>query len=283
MTDNELIAACWVTAGAARPMEHDDRSPLGVRERIEAAAKAGFKGFGIGYSDLLEAEKTVGYKGLRSALDDNGIKYFEIEMLEDWFVTDERRAEADTKRANMLRAAEAVGARHIKVGGDFTGGPFEPDHMAEEFHALATDAANAGTRVVFEPMPFVNVKTPQQALEFVQAANHPAGGILIDIWHVVRAGVDIASLSEIPGEYIHHIELDDAPLNFAGDVIADTFNGRTFCGEGEFDVAGFVEAIKKTGFRGPWGVELLGAEYRQLPLEEAVPKAYRTTMEFLEG
>ena len=282
MTDYELIAACWVTAGAARPMDDDDRSPLGVRERIEAAGRAGFTGFGIGYSDLLDAEKTVGYANLRTMLDDNGIKYFEIEMLANWFVTDERRAEADKQRANMLRAAEAVGARHIKVGGDFTGGPFEPDHMAEEFHALASDAANAGTRVVFEPMPFVNVTTPQQALEFVQKADHPAGKILIDIWHVVRAGVDIASLGEIPGEYIGHIELDDAPLNFYGDIIADTFNGRTFCGEGEFDVAGFVDAIKKTGFRGPWGVELLGAEYRKLPLDVAVPKAYRTSMQFLD-
>ncbi|WP_229679867.1 sugar phosphate isomerase/epimerase family protein [Saccharopolyspora thermophila] len=140
----------------------------------------------------------------------------------------------------MLRAAEAVGARHIKVGGDFTGGPFEPDHMAEEFYALATDAAVAGTRVVFEPMPFVNVTTPQQAPEFVQKANHPAGKILIDIWHLVRAGVGIASLGDTPGEYIGHIELNDAPMNFEGDIIADTFTGRTFCsGEGEFDVAGF--------------------------------------------
>ena len=38
-------------------------------------------------------------------------------------------------------------------------------------------------------MPFVNVKTPQQALEFIQAADHPAGGVLLDIWHIARAGL----------------------------------------------------------------------------------------------
>jgi len=277
----ELIAACWVTAGDAPVMQDDERSPHGVRERVEAAGRAGFKGFGIGYLDLLDAERSVGFPDLKLMLADNGIEHFEIEFLMNWFTAGEDRRRSDEIRANMLRAAEAVGARHIKVG-DHTGATVGIDQLGENFAGLAADAANAGTRIALEPMPFGAIKTPQQGLEVVQRAGHPAGGLLIDIWHVVRAGVDFATLADLPAEHLTSIELDDAPLTWEGDLLADTFNGRRLCGEGEFDVAGFIDTIKSTGYQGPWGVEILGAEYRKLPLEEAVNAAYATTLRFLD-
>jgi sugar phosphate isomerase/epimerase len=282
MTRIELLAGTWTTAGAADAGADDDRSPHDFRTRVEVASRAGFAGVGIGYLDLLEAEKQYGYSGIKSMLADNGIKYFEIEMLLNWFVTDERRTAADEQRANMFRAAEAVGARHVKVGGDFAGGDFDPEHMATEFRALCEDAANAGTKVAFEPMPFVNVKTPAQALEFIQMADHPAGGVLLDIWHVARAGLDVRSVSSVPAQWIADVELDDAPLHFEGDLIADTFHGRRLPGQGELDVQGFVDAVKSTGYDGIWGVEILSADYRKRPIEEAVPDAFRTTMQFLQ-
>jgi sugar phosphate isomerase/epimerase len=282
MTRVDLLAGTWTTAGAADAGADDDRSPHDFRTRAEVASRAGFTGVGIGYLDLLEAEKQYGYSGIKSILADNGIKYFEIEMLLNWFVTDERRADADEKRATMFRAAEAIGARHVKVGGDFDGGDFDPEHMATEFRALCEDAANAGTKVAFEPMPFVNVKTPAQALEFIQMADHPAGGVLLDIWHVARAGLDVRSVGSVPAQWIADVELDDAPLHFEGDLIADTFHGRRLPGQGELDVQGFVDAVRSTGYDGIWGVEILSADYRKRPIEEAVPDAFRTTMQFLQ-
>ena len=281
MTDVELIAGTWATSGDAAAGTDDDRSPHPFIERINAAAQAGFAGVGIGYMDLLEVRNTVGYAEIRKALDDSGMKYLELEMLLNWFVTDERRAAADEQRYAMLRAAEALGARHIKVGGDFRGGPFDPDHMAEEFQNLAQEAQDAGALVAFEPMPFVNVRTPQQALEFISKADHPAGGMLLDIWHVARAGVDVNSIKDIPLKYIIGVELDDAPLNFEGDIIDDTFHGRRLPGQGELDVAGFVAAAKATGFDGPWSVEPLSKDYRKLPLKEACQAAFDTTASFL--
>jgi sugar phosphate isomerase/epimerase len=281
VTSVDLLAGAWTTAGAADAGADDDRSPHDFRSRVEVAARAGFTGVGIGYLDLLDAEKQYGYGGIRSMLADNGIEHFEIEMLLNWFVTDERRAFADEQRATMLRAAEAVGARHVKVGGDFSGGGFDPEHMAAEFRALCEDAADAGTRVAFEPMPFANVRTPQQALEFIRSADHPAGGVLLDIWHIARAGLDVRSVASVPSRWIVDVELDDAPLHFEGDIIADTFHGRRLPGDGELDVQGFVDAVRSTGYDGIWAVEILSADYRKRPIAEAVLDAYRTTMPFL--
>ena len=93
--------------------------------------------------------------------------------------------------------------------------------------------------------------------------------------------VDFATLADIPARYIGDVELDDAPLTFEGDIIADTFHGRRLPGEGELDVQGFVDAIRSTGYDGIWGVEILSSDYRKLPITEAVPAAYRTSMQFL--
>ena len=276
-----ILAGAWTTAGAANAGSSDDRSPVDFRRRVEVAARAGFTGVGIGFLDLLDAEAQYGSGAMRVMLADNGIVDFEIEMLLNWFVTDGRREFADEQRATRFRAAEAIGARHVKVGGDFSGGGLNIDHMASEFYALAQDASEAGTKVAFEPMPFANVKTPQEALGFIEKAAHPAGGMLLDIWHVARAGLDVGSVATIPGQWIVDVELDDAPISFEGDMIADTFNGRRLPGEGELDVQGFVDAVRATGYDGVWGVEILSTEYRRLPIEEAVPAAFRASVQFL--
>ncbi|MCU1615728.1 MAG: hypothetical protein JWO98_3268 [Frankiales bacterium] len=44
---DELLATCWTTARDAAPSRGDWRTPVPLRERIEAAAAAGFTGFGV--------------------------------------------------------------------------------------------------------------------------------------------------------------------------------------------------------------------------------------------
>jgi hypothetical protein len=42
-----------------------------------------------------------------------------------------------------------------------------------------------------------------------------------------------------------------------------------------------VDAIRATGFAGPWGVEMLSREYRKLPLEDAVRVARDAALPYL--
>jgi sugar phosphate isomerase/epimerase len=49
------------------------------------------------------------------------------------------------------------------------------------------------------------------------------------------------------------------------------------CGEGEFNPKDFVSKMLKTGYDGPWGIEVLNAELRKKPLKETVQSAFRTT------
>lgn len=124
-------------------------------------------------------------------LADNGLVHVEVETLGNWFADDDRRPAADQVRHDLLEAAEALSARHIKAEGDQVHTDWPLERMVDDFRLLAAQADGVGARIAFEPMPFGNVRTPDEALRLVQLADHPALGICLDLWHVERSGVGI--------------------------------------------------------------------------------------------
>ncbi|GIF20026.1 sugar phosphate isomerase [Paractinoplanes tereljensis] len=242
-----------------------------IRKRVAAASAAGFQGIGLLHADLMPALDQYGSGGLRALLDDHGIVDLELELITGWW-----SAESEPVRRDLLAAAEALGARHIKVGPDVSDGPWEHDRWVAAFAALAAEAAEAGTRVGLEFLPWSNIKTVHDGLALVRAAGHPAGGLIIDVWHTERAHTPPADLAAVPVEYIVGVELNDADAEPVGTLFEDTVHRRRLCGEGTFDLAGVVAALRDTGWRGPWGVEILSDEHRRAPLRRAVADAFRT-------
>jgi hypothetical protein len=51
---------------------------------------------------------------------------------------------------------------------------------------------------------------------------------------------------------IFGVELDDAARNMVGTPFEDTLNHRLLCGDGSFDLPGFVAVLRDLGFDGPW-------------------------------
>jgi sugar phosphate isomerase/epimerase len=281
MPDEDLLATCWTTAGDAAPLRGDGRSPVPLRERVEAAAAAGFRGMGLLLADLMAAEREYGMGGIRALLADNGLVHLELELLTDWWTDGPLRRESDQVRRQLLAAAEALGARHIKVGPDVADAPWNHDRWVTEFAALAADAHEAGTRVGLEFLPWSNIKTVHDGLRLVQEAGHPAGGLLIDVWHTERAKTPPADLAAVPLRNIVGVELSDADPVVVGTLFEDTRDRRRLCGQGSFDLPGFVTALRSAGWSGPWGVEILSAQQRQLPVREAAAAAYTTAAAIL--
>ncbi|WP_405866989.1 sugar phosphate isomerase/epimerase [Streptomyces sp. NBC_01515] len=276
MIVDELLATCWTTAGDAAPDREDQRSPLDLRERVEAARDAGFTAFGLLYADLVEAERAYGIAGIRSLFEDNGIRHVELELLTDWWADGPRRAASDAVRAGMLRAIEALGARTFKIGPDVADELWELDVWAAEFAALAAQADGVGARLGVEPLPWSNLRTVHDGLRLVEAAGHPAGGLIIDAWHVERAHTPPADLADVPGSRIVGVELNDADSDVIGTLFEDTVHRRRLCGEGSFDLPGIIAALRTAGFHGPWGVEILSDAHRALPVRDAAAAAYRS-------
>ena len=282
MPDQDLLATCWTTAGDAAPLRGDERRPLPLRERVESAAAAGFRGFGLVYADLVVAERDDGMAGIRSLLDDNGLVHLELELLTDWWADGPRRRRSDEVRRKLLEAAGALGARHVKVAPDVSGEPWDHDRWAAEFAVLAEDARQAGTRVGLEFLPWSNIRTVHDGLRLVRDAGHDAGGLVIDVWHTERAGTPPAELAGVPLRHIVGVELSDADADQVGTLFEDTANRRRLCGEGSFDLQGCIRALRAAGWAGPWGVEILSEAFRRLPVGEAVAAAFATARAQLE-
>src|ERR1700693_200216 len=94
----ELLASYWTISGGALPHTDQEYSPFDFRDRVEAAAKAGFKGFGIWHADLEHILKKRTLPEMKRILEDNGIQHVELEFLTDWFLDGERKKESDVRK-----------------------------------------------------------------------------------------------------------------------------------------------------------------------------------------
>lgn len=277
MTTKNLLATCWTTAGDAVPLPDRQASPEPLRRRIEAASSAGFTGFGLMHVDLAAYLETSDLLTLAALFADNGITTVELEFLTDWWTDGAARTASDELLALLTRASEVLQPHHVKIGPDITGGSYELEHWAHEFHRVSETFAQVGTGVALEFMPFSNISTLARGVELVRMAGHPNGGLMLDLWHIERGGARFEEIAELSIELVKGVELDDGAAEQIGDGYSDTVLRRRLCGQGAFRVPEFITIIEDLGWNGPWGVEILSEEYRVLPLEVSVPQAYAST------
>ncbi len=280
MGEVELMALYWTVSGPVEVHVGREWSLFDWRDRCAEAAKVGFKGIGLWHADVSHQLETRTLDEMATIFRDAGLKYLEVEFLADFFVPkgDAARAESDRLRKQLFDTAAAFDAHHIKVG-NIPGTPCELGPLTEAFAELCQDAANhTGAKVVYEFMPFdVNVNTLDTALALVQDAGQPNGALAIDTWHMGKLGITPADLNRIPAEYLGWVELSDGQYENMPDPIDEVVNRRKLPGEGEFEIAGYIEACRAVGYDGPWGVEVLSEELRNLPIEEEFNRAYETT------
>lgn len=274
MSAPEGLLGCYWTLAGNYVFGEADHSPWDFRLRAEAAARAGFSGIGLKQADLRRALARHGLAGLRAILADNGLVHLELEALFDWCADGEARRRSDADRALLLDTAAELGAHRIKAAGDFAGADWPLERMHDAFQVLAAQARDAGTTVTLEPIPFSNIPDLDTALAIIGASAGRGGGLMLDSWHVTRAGIDLARIAALPPGTIGGAELDDGTLATVGSPLEDTLQRRRLCGEGEFDLPGFVAAVRAAGYRGPWGVEIISAEQRARPLQEAADAAW---------
>ncbi|MEA3105660.1 MAG: hypothetical protein QOI88_265 [Gammaproteobacteria bacterium] len=273
----DLLASYWTMASGAAPHGDHEYSSFAFAERVAAAAHAGFTGFGIWHTDLEHTLRSISLEDMRRILDDHGMKHIEIEFLSDWWLADgERRRASDANKGRLLEAARVLGARHVKVG-DLFNSPVEMPQLIEGFAALCKEAQEYGTKILFELMPFARINTLADARELVTSANAPNGGIVFDLWHLVKLGIPYDEVARFPLQFIGGIEINDGTFTAPWSLFEDTINHRRLCGDGEFDVRGFVAAMLDAGYQGPWGIEVLNSELRTWPPERIAERAAATT------
>jgi sugar phosphate isomerase/epimerase len=280
MADIPLMALYWTTSGPVEIHAGREWSLFSWADRCEEAARVGFQGIGLWHADVSHQLETTTLPQMRRVFDGAGLKYLEVEFLWEFFVApgEPARADSDRLRRQLFETAAAFDAHHIKVG-NIPETPCELDRLIEEYAALCDDAAqHTDARVAYEIIPFdPNVNTLDEGITLVTEAGRANGGLAIDTWHMGKLRIPPEELKRIPGEYLAWVELSDGPLEYMNDPLDEVINHRRLPGEGEFDIPGYIEACRAIGYDGPWGVEVLSAQLRALPIEEAFKRAYETT------
>jgi len=280
----EIIGSFWTLAVGADP-NGDQRCLHDFRTRVEVAAKAGFTGMGFWHADILEIRKKYSFEDMKHILDANGIVNVEVEWLLDWFCTDARRAASDEVRTLLMDAAEVLRARHIKIA-DLGNDSADVPQMTEAFAPLCRQAAERGTNILFEMLPaqFSRAPSLDHVLAITRGAGADNGGIMLDNLHLVRSGI---GSDEIVGKLgpsdLIGVEINDGtramPVHFQDSVV----NKRLLPGDGEFDIAAFLQALWSVGYDGPIGVEVLNEYIRKWDLTTAATEAFAKTHRVLES
>ena len=242
----ELMTLFWTTAGVIG--WGNEISRFDFKERVEAAARAGFKGIGIWHTDLEHDMLHRSLKEMKSIMDDNGMKYLELEFLTDWFVGGVRREEADARKRRLV----------------------------ESFAALCKEAEKAGTRIGFELMGSSMIDNLKDAIRLVETAGAKNGGLILDIVQVENLHIPFEEIQRIPLQYLFGVELNDGAL--PGSPLYDPARDRRYCGEGDFDVKGLIRCVQQMGYQGQWAVEVMSKELAVQPLEVLNRRAFETTM-----
>lgn len=271
MNNMDLMCLYWTTSGVFPG--HGEISRFDFRDRVQAAARAGFTGIGIWHTDLEHILQYRTLKEMKKILDDNGIKHVELEFLNDWFLDGARKAESDSRKRRLFEASEALHAKHIKVG-DFYNSTCPMPRIIESFAAMCSEAENYGAKIGFEIMGCAMIDNIKDALTMVETAGAKNGGLIIDIYQVTNLGMTFEEISRIPLEYLINVELNDGTL--PGSPNHDASN-RCFCGEGEYDIKGLINCVNNMGYSGPWGVEVISEKLAVLPLKELSTRAFNST------
>lgn len=278
--DIELCATYWTVSGAVYPGAPSEVSPFPLKDRAEVSGRVGWRGMGFVLDDMEASIARYGRPIVRRIFADNGIRHVELEFLCDWHLDGEKRRTSDAMYDRLLEVGAELGVGKIKVGGGvFEEGEPDIPAMRATFAALCERAAPLGIDIVIEFLPFASINSIDRGLAILDGLGTTNGGLLVDTWHVERGGMTAADIRKLPLQFLRAVEIDDAGPEVMGTLFNDSTHFRRPPGEGSIDIPAQLQAVLDVGYRGYFGVEIIAAYHRYLPLEIAAQKAFDATMQ----
>lgn len=246
----------------------------GFADRVAACAAAGYTGMCLHFRDYAE-QRQAGLSGseMRATLERNGMRHVSIEFLTDWFMDGEAGELARCNEAIAFEAARELGATVLNVGPDLGERGISSATMRQKFIELSKRAEGEGLSMALEIVAWGNVRDVDTALAIIDGI--PNAGLVVDTWHVFRGGIPLADLKRIPASKVLDVQVNDAAREQEGGVSADTMR-RRLCGQGVFDLAGFISVLDDMGVTLPLSVEVIAPEQAARGLQDAADMSLST-------
>jgi 4-hydroxyphenylpyruvate dioxygenase len=235
-------------------------------DKLEAAAAAGFEAVEIFENDLLTFDGTPRDAGRLCT--DLGLEVALFQPFRDFEAMEPAQRARNLDRAERkFDTMQALGAELLLVCSNTQAATLDgPSRAAADLHEMAERAATRGLRVGYEALAWGrHVNRWRQAWDIVREAGHPALGLILDSFHTLCLGDDLAGLSAVvPAKKLFFLQLADAP-RLSMDALSWSRHFRSFPGQGELPVAGFLRDVLAAGYAGPISLEVFNDEFRAAP------------------
>jgi sugar phosphate isomerase/epimerase len=220
------------------PLTIRDAGPLDL---IEAAAAGGFDAVTIRVLDppgVAPGEPVTGNDALiaaiRRRLAATGITVFSATGI--WLAPDF----APPRIEPALAAAAELGAAYCLAAGYDADWP----RLVDNFAALCQTAARYRLCIALEFMPYIQVRTVEEAARLLRDAAEPNAGLVIDALHLARSGGTPAAAAAVR-DRVAYLQLCDAPrLKPAQlELRAESLGHRLYPGDGELPLFELMDAL----------------------------------------
>jgi sugar phosphate isomerase/epimerase len=234
---------------------HDGNPPeITPADMVRVAADAGYNSVGLWVAPGDNWHHNTAGE-VAAALQETGLVAIDVEVI--WL---QPGGKPDPLHHQIIALGGEVGAKNCLIVSS------ESDREVTKhlYEDLCIHAERAGMRACLEYMAITEVKTLDDALDVVNAVDHPAGGILVDPFHHERVGHEPEKIREIPERWLSYAQLCDMPergvITDADAYFADAIDGRLAPGEGSVPVAAMTKALPADL---PISLEIRSRSYRK--------------------
>jgi len=239
-------------------------------DMVRVAGEAGYNSVGIW------VEPGVNWKPGTTALVREQLETYDLITLDVEVIWLQAGAKPDPVHHKIIDAGAELGARNCLIVSS------EPDitNTKRLYQDLCERADSAGMRACLEFMWITEIKTLADAREVVEDVDHPAGGILIDAFHLERVGLEPGVLADVPQKWFPYVQLCDVPqrgiIRDHEKYLEDALDGRLAPGEGALPLARLMKYLPENI---PVSLEVRSKYYRDTypdPVERAKVILQRT-------
>jgi 4-hydroxyphenylpyruvate dioxygenase len=252
-----------------------------LREKLEAAAATRFDAVALCESDFIAFRGTA--PEVRRIAADLGIAIDVYRPVLDFEAVPAALFQQNLERAERkFDLVESLGVATVGITANSSAAALADKALAaEHLHALSERAARRNLRVAFGASPTARwVHGYQDAWSILRQVAHPHIGLRLDSFHALTGPPDPEGIRAIPGNRIFFVEIADG-RGVRGDAAQVAWH-RVFPGQGELDVASFLEDVLLTGYAGTISLESVNDFFRAIPNRRTATDAMRSLL-FLES
>jgi 4-hydroxyphenylpyruvate dioxygenase len=254
-----------------------------LQEKLEAIAASGFRAVEIFENDLIAFPGSP--REVRGMCDDLGLAIVTCQPFRDFEGMPEgKRSRTFDRAERKFDLLNELGTELMfvcsSVSPDSLGGI---DRLAADFAELGERAAKRGLKVGYEALAWArHVHDYRDAWEIVRRAAQPNVGTVLDSFHIMARGTELASIRTIPQDKIYLVQIADAPkLNM--DYLSWSRHWRCMPGQGDFDLAAFMDALEATGYNGVLSLEIFNDRFRAGSARSVAKDGHRSLLCMLDA